>query len=66
MAKLKNSTDGEAPSQKDMMQPSYVERGRPNYIDKSAETPGNPFHRVEGNMDAPKYLACNPRYWEYR
>ncbi len=54
------------PSKAEMMQPTNAQGGTPNYDNEASDTPGNPFHRVEGDMDAPKYLANNPRYWEYR
>lgn len=56
----------EAPSQRQMTDPSNAQPGKPNYIDKTAETPGNPFNSKEGDMDAPNYVASNPRYWEHR
>lgn len=54
-----------SPTQKDMTQPSYVERGRPKYIDEIVENPQNRFYPSRGN-DAPAYVSNNPRYWEYR
>lgn len=55
----------DSPSQKDMMEPSYENRGTPNYVDKGAEDPTLPFYPSRG-QDAPAYIGSNPRYWEYR
>lgn len=54
-----------SPTQKDMIQPSYIDRGRPTYVDESAENPQSTFYPSRG-QDAPAYVANNPRYWEYR
>ena len=55
-----------APSKSEMMNPTNAQGGKPNYVDKTAETPGSPFHANQGDEDAPDYIANNPRYWEYR
>lgn len=51
---------------KDAIQASYIPRGQPKYIDTTAESPQNPFHRLENINDVPAYRTSNPRYWEYR
>lgn len=48
-----------------MIQPSYVDNGRPMYLDESAEDVQTPTYPIHG-QDAPAYVASNPRYWEYR
>ena len=53
-----------SPSQKEMMQPTNAESGEPNYIDKSAQSVGNPPSYTD--YDVPAYETMNPRYWEYR
>lgn len=55
-----------APSFSEMTNPSNAQGGKPNYVDKSAESPGKVFHSKESYPDAPAYIANNPRYWEYR
>lgn len=54
-----------SPTQSDMVQPSYIERGRPKYIDQSVEDVPSKFYPNRGHY-APAYVANNPRYWEYR
>jgi len=53
-----------SPSQKEMMQPTNAQSGEPNYIDKKAQSVGQPAYYSD--MVAPAYKTTNPRYWEYR
>jgi len=54
------------PSQAEMSVASNAQPGTPNYMDESADSPGNPFHNKVGGDDVPAYRYNNPRYWEYR
>lgn len=53
-----------SPSQKEMIEPSYIDKGRPTYVDESAEDAQTPTYPARG-QDAPAYIANN-RYREYR
>lgn len=54
-----------SPTQKDMIQASYVEKAEPLYVDKGSQNPQNNFYPNRG-QDAPAYVGSNPRYSEYR
>ena len=53
-------------SKAEMRSPTNAQRGEPNYVDESADSPGIPYLTKNSDMDVPKYRASNPRYWEYR
>jgi len=52
------------PSKKEMSAPENAQSGEPNYIDKSAQSVGQPAYDTD--LAAPAYKTMNPRYWEYR
>jgi hypothetical protein len=56
----------EKPSEKQMMDASFTGTGKPNYVDKSSESPSESKFYPNRGQDAPAYIETNPRYWEYR